>query len=125
MMYDGKWDKKSTVEKLADAREELERDIRRWHDIYENGCSDPFWPDGVNLDLKRNHIINDLRIISELEQKPVQISMFSLTEDTVSDWRNDPRIPPKVPQDYMATDRKCHYFWGRGGAHDGKEVKVG
>lgn len=125
MIYDGKWDKKTASEKLADARAELERDIARWHEIYRNGCSDPFWPDGVNLDLKRNHIIHDLRIISELEQKPVQVSFFDAVPGEAVDWKNDPRIPPRVPQDYMATDRKCHYFWGEGGIHDGKEVKAG
>ena len=28
-----------------------------WKKIYQNGCGDPFWPDGTNLNLTRNHII--------------------------------------------------------------------
>ncbi len=123
MIHDAKWDRKSVDQKLADARAELEADIARWHDIYEHGCSDPFWPDGVNLDLKRNHIINDLRVIAELEKKPCQLSLFSIGEgpQAQGDWRNDPCIPPKVPQDYMATDRKCNYFYGKGGPNDPKK----
>lgn len=37
----------------ADALKELER----WNAIRKNGSNDPFWPDGVNLNLVRNHII--------------------------------------------------------------------
>ena len=37
--------------------EELEKAYAQWQRLYENGGSDPFWPDGVNLNLVRNHII--------------------------------------------------------------------
>lgn len=35
----------------------LEESYARWEYMYENGCSDPFYEDGINLNLVRNHII--------------------------------------------------------------------
>lgn len=32
-------------------------DLARWNDLYHNGGSDPFYEDGANLNLVRNHII--------------------------------------------------------------------
>ncbi len=34
---------------------ELEESYRRWEDLSLHGGNDPFWPDGVNLNLVRNH----------------------------------------------------------------------
>ena len=36
---------------------ELQEENKHWDDLKKNGCSDPAWPDGVNLNLVRNHII--------------------------------------------------------------------
>lgn len=115
MKYGKEWEKLSTIQKIAEVEAELEKDISRWNEIYTNGCSDPFWPDGVNLELKRNHIINDLRMLSELNDQPTQLSMFQIAFDGTAnpDFMDDPRIPPKVLQDYMARDRPCQYFIGR------------
>ena len=99
--------KEKTAELL---QEQLENDIRRWHDIYENGCSDPFWPDGVNLNLKRNHIIYGLRQLAELDSEPRQLTMFEMIESSPT-VENDERVPPKVPDNYMAHDRPCNYFY--------------
>jgi hypothetical protein len=35
---------------------ELQKSYDRWAYIYEHGASDPFWEDGMNLNLVRNHI---------------------------------------------------------------------
>lgn len=35
---------------------ELEKSFARWEYLYEHGGSDPFWSDGTNLNLVRNHI---------------------------------------------------------------------
>ena len=84
---------------------ELQRDIDRWNEINQNGCNDPFWSDGVNMNLKRNHIIYGLRRLAELEQKPVQLTMFADQAQLISDdIMRDRRIPPRVPDDYMAKD---------------------
>ena len=100
---------KSIYEEIAAVKADLEREIALWHKIKENGCSDPFWPDGTNMNLVRNHIIYDLRRLDELEQKPVQITMFMLI-DRSGNIENDKRVPPIVPNDYMANERRCSYF---------------
>lgn len=61
-----------------------------WKQIYENGCSDPFCEDGVNLNLVRNHIIG---YRSKLEESP---SLFGLPDVYHKE------IPPKVDNHYMA-----------------------
>lgn len=43
-----------TARELSDS---LVSYYRRWRDVYLNGSSDPFWEDGCNLELVRNHII--------------------------------------------------------------------
>lgn len=74
--------------------EELGKNIRdsfaRWNYIYQNGAGDPFWEDGVNLELVRNHIIYDKRRCEEEllpEQYPPEYHM---------------ELPPVVDRLYMA-----------------------
>lgn len=43
----------------------IEGEYSRWREIYENGCSDPNWEDGVNLNLVRNHIIYHKKMCEE------------------------------------------------------------
>lgn len=100
--------KKKPQADIAEIQAELQQDIDRWNYIKQNGCNDPFWPDGVNMNLKRNHIIYNLRRIAELEQNPIQMSVFMILDPNHSDTygiMNDPRIPPEVPDDYMVKDR--------------------
>lgn len=33
------------------------KEIEKWKKISQNGCNDPAWPDGANMNLLRNHII--------------------------------------------------------------------
>lgn len=35
----------------------IRREIEHWKVINQNGCNDPFWSDGCNMNLTRNHII--------------------------------------------------------------------
>lgn len=69
---------------------ELQKDHERWVYLYEHGGSDPFWSDGCNLDLVRNHIINDRRRIEE-NMSPEDYPEIYYKE-----------IPPEVDRDYMA-----------------------
>jgi hypothetical protein len=48
-----------------DLVEKLEEKIRRWKHLYEEGGSDPFWSDGVNLALVGNHIRYYKNLIEE------------------------------------------------------------
>ena len=44
-------------DKVKEYRQCIRQEIEHWKDINQNGCSDPFWPDGCNMNLTRNHII--------------------------------------------------------------------
>ena len=37
--------------------EELKKAYAQWESLYKQGGSDPFYPDGVNLNLVRNHLL--------------------------------------------------------------------
>ena len=54
------------VTEVENYKAELHERINRWNNIIANGCSDPTWPDGINLNLVRNHIIITTRRINEL-----------------------------------------------------------
>ena len=85
--------KKNTPEqqlKLLCSRIIRERAI--WNHINENGCNDPFWPDGCNLNLTRNHIISYKRDIAELCEK----TGMTLPEEYFL------KVPPEVDNNYMA-----------------------
>ena len=91
----------------ADALKELER----WNTIRKNGSNDPLWPDGVNLNLVRNHIIYANRHLKELSSAPVQLSMFGGCEKLLDDGSaNLVPLPPEVPNDFMA--RKSEILQG-------------
>lgn len=57
--------KKKSGELGAEIRENMER----YEELRQYGGTDPFWPDGVNMNLCRNHIIY-LRKRIEQELKP-------------------------------------------------------
>lgn len=84
--------------------EEYRKDRAHWDEVYHNGCSDPFWSDGVNLNLIRNHCIHDLhRLQDEITSEP---SLFPAAPPA-----SLPDIPPEVPDDYMAKEKeKMDYY---------------
>lgn len=43
----------------------LVHSFSEWEHMRTKGCSDPFWPDGTNMNLVRNHIINGKRRLEE------------------------------------------------------------
>ena len=55
--------KKQKKPSLEDLINELVEYSEHFKDVYENGCSDPFYADGLNLNLIRNHIIYRKRMI--------------------------------------------------------------
>ena len=67
-----------------------------WKCIYNGGGSDPFWADGVNLNLVRNHIIYYKRQMQEISE---EYGCF-LPEVYYRE------VPPKVESDYMAETDK-------------------
>lgn len=70
--------------------EELAREYQRWETVYQRGGQDPFWPDGTNLGLIRNHIIYYKRQIKE--GYPQYLNSVLYLRD----------LPPEVDPSYMA-----------------------
>ena len=70
--------------------EELEKTYAQWESLYKQGGSDPFYPDGVNLNLVRNHILYFKRQIEETQP---------LYKNSEAYQRE---LPPQVEDGYMA-----------------------
>jgi len=73
---------------------EIHERADRWNSIMQNGCSDPFWPDGVNLNLVRNHIIYAKNRIREICEENGLIPPDEI----------DCYIPPQVPDNLFRGD---------------------
>ena len=85
--------KKTPEQELKELRKGIRKEIDHWEDINRNGCNDPFWTDGCNMNLTRNHIIYAKRKISEICENhgiPVPEEMYL-------------PIPPEVSDYYMAS----------------------
>ncbi|WP_290095440.1 hypothetical protein [Bacteroides acidifaciens] len=85
--------KKKTVEQeLAEYKKDIVSQIKEWEDINENGCNDPCWQDGMNMNLVRHHVIYDKVKIAEICEEnnlPLPSEYFLPT-------------PPSVENSYMA-----------------------
>lgn len=80
---------KNGKDELEKYRKELVRDIERWQHINEHGCNDPFWTDGSNMNLVRNHVIYHKRIILDICQetgKPLPDEYYLATPPRVSNY---------------------------------------
>ena len=85
--------RKKTPEKmLENYRKDIQRELAHWHFLRDHGGQDPLWPDGVNMNLTRNHIIYARRQIVEICEE--------------NDWALPAEyflpLPPEVPEGYMA-----------------------
>lgn len=78
--------KKPTVE---DYCREIREKQKRWKLMNRSGCNDPYWTDGQNMNLLRNHII--------YAKKQLEI----LCEGSLPEEYFLP-LPPVVPNTYMA-----------------------
>lgn len=59
--------KKKTHEEVSEEERMHLIDVHaRWAFINEYGCQNPLWPDGVNMNLTRNHILYARRQIVEI-----------------------------------------------------------
>lgn len=76
--------------KNVDYAAALENSFARWDFIHEHGCSDPFWADGVNMNLVRNHIMYYKQQLSE------EATLFLLPKAYYRE------VPPEVDNNYMA-----------------------
>lgn len=73
-----------------DPVKELEKTHQHWKDIYENGCFDPLWSDGVNLNLVRSHMFYYQELIDKAYGDSEKPSVYYKT------------VPDEVDPDYMA-----------------------
>ena len=88
--------KQSPEELLNEAVANHESSFESWQSYREFGGQDPFWADGCNMNLIRNHIIYYKRQISELcEQNGLEIPKCMERE-----------LPPQMDVDYMAQPDK-------------------
>lgn len=88
--------KKTPEQELKELCKNIRKEIGYWENINQNGCNDPFWADGTNMNLTRNHIIYAKRQISEICEKtriPIPEEMYI-------------PIPPEVDDYYMASRRQ-------------------
>ena len=103
--------KKSGAETEAELRAQIDKEFTHWDDLAEHGNPGDGYPDGVNMNLVRNHIIYHRRQLAEIAAKPVQLTMF----DEGVDFGERP-LPPVVPDGYMAPhpkvkDRPLPRYW--------------
>lgn len=82
----------SLEKQLEEAIANHAAEYKQWYHYWKYGGSDPFWPDGSNMHLIRNHIIYYKRQMKELCE---QIGC-DLPECYAE------ALPPEVDKDYMA-----------------------
>ena len=57
---------KEIFDALSECAAGLTASFQRWDYLFEHGGNDPTWPDGMNLNLVRNHILSYKRQIEQL-----------------------------------------------------------
>lgn len=85
--------KKTIEETIDDCISRLIKEIAIWKHLQEYGCNDPFWTDGCNMNLTRNHVLSYKQQIRELCEE----NNISLPEEYYLP------TPPEVDNNYMAT----------------------
>lgn len=71
---------------------DIVREKEHWEYMRDNGCNDPFWSDGCNMNLTRNHIIYAKTVIAKVCSEtglPIPAEYYIPT-------------PPEVDNQYMA-----------------------
>lgn len=88
--------KYTPLEKMSetDIRREIEEEFSRWNALAQGACQDPFWPDGVNMNLVRNHIIYWYKMLED--RGAAQWDLFG-------DIAYERPAPPEVPANYMVS----------------------
>lgn len=79
-----------TISKKEYLAAEIRKSLAHWNSILQNGCSDPHWADGCNMNIVRGHIIS-FKKECEAELLP---------EDYPEEYFLE--LPPVVDNKYMA-----------------------
>lgn len=53
---------------IPELQQRIKDSFKRWEKLRRRGTTDPFWPDGTNMNLVRNHIFYDQGVLRELCQ---------------------------------------------------------
>lgn len=88
--------KLTPAQELREHVNRLAERYARWEKEHRDGCVDPNWSDGVNLNLVRNHIINFKRQILHT------CDNFNLPIPAIY-YR---ALPPEMSADFFVTDGK-------------------
>ena len=90
---------KKQVRTVKDVVDNIRATYIRWKTIYNEGCSDPSWEDGMNLNLLRGHCT-----VYKREIETILGDKYYLYPDEYF-WP----VPPEVPSTFMAKKRelKC------------------
>lgn len=81
--------KKTPEQELKELCRHIRQEIENWESINQYGCNDPFWPDGTNMNLTRNHIIYAKHRILEICERhglTTPEEMYLPTPPEVSDY---------------------------------------
>lgn len=92
--------KKDDAHILTECKERIVAEISRWKWINEHGCSDPFWQDGCNMNLTRNHVISYKRDIADICER----NGWALPTEYYLP------TPPEVDNNYMAAAKTSERY---------------
>lgn len=81
--------RKKLIEALS---EPLQDEYDGWYKLSKEGCNDPSWPDGTNMNLIRNHIINSRQKAEKMLTK----------EELENNPLFNRELPPEVDEDFVA-----------------------
>lgn len=84
---------KRPEQELQELCRHIRQEIENWESINQYGCNDPFWPDGTNMNLTRNHIIYAKYRITEI----CAVNKIPIPEEAYLP------VPPKVDEYYMSS----------------------
>ena len=83
---------KGKLKEWNECRESILRECAHWENLRVRGGQDPFWPDGVNMNLTRNHVIYAKRRLCEMATE----HGWELPDEYYQ------QTPPEVDDGYMA-----------------------
>ena len=81
-------------------REQIKAEIEHWDFTKNYGCQDPFWSDGANMNLTRNHVIWWKKLIfaaCEEFHTPLPEEFFL-------------PVPDEIDKDFMAPDNEVNPY---------------
>ncbi|HIX67241.1 MAG TPA: hypothetical protein H9735_03825 [Candidatus Anaerostipes excrementavium] len=88
--------KKSIEKQIEESCNAIKTEIARWEHLKVEGGQDPFWEDGINMNLVRNHIVHRKKEIGNI----CAINGIDFPEEYYIE------TPPVVPDCYMANPKK-------------------